>query len=117
MIEDYCTMEDVQEYIAQRIRQLRELKGNIPAQTLSIELGQNNSYIHKIENKQAKPSLDGLFYICDYFGITLKEFFAADINPYPTLINDLVEKSQTLNQEELELILELVKVLNDKNNG
>ncbi len=42
---------------------------------MSLSLGQNNSYINQIENKKALPSLQGLFYICEYFGITPQQFF------------------------------------------
>ena len=58
-----------EEFTQNRIAQLRMQK-NVSARDMSLTLGQNNSYINQIENKKALPSLQGLFYICEYFGIT-----------------------------------------------
>ena len=60
--------------IRERIAQLRTQKG-VSVRDMSLSLGQNESYINKIENGKALPSLQGLLYICDYFGITPQTFF------------------------------------------
>lgn len=62
-----------EEFTQNRIAQLRMQK-NVSARDMSLSLGQNNSYINQIENKKALPSLQGLFYICEYFGITPQQF-------------------------------------------
>ncbi len=62
-----------EEFTQNRIAQLRMQK-NVSARDMSLTLGQNNSYINQIENKKALPSLQGLFYICEYFGITPQQF-------------------------------------------
>lgn len=71
-----------EEFTQNRIAQLRMQK-NVSARDMSLTLGQNNSYINQIENKKALPSLQGLFYICEYFGITPQQFLtmAAPIPP------------------------------------
>lgn len=56
--EDF-TLEWLIDFISNRIRLLREAKG-VSAQTMSLELGQNVFYMNKIENKAAKPSIEGL---------------------------------------------------------
>lgn len=63
-----------EEFTQNRIAQLRMQK-NVSARDMSLSLGQNNSYINQIENRKALPSLQGLFYICEYFGITPQQFF------------------------------------------
>ena len=63
-----------EEFTAERIGQLRTRKG-VSAREMSLSLGQGESYINKIENRQSLPSLQGLFYICEYLRITPKEFF------------------------------------------
>ena len=78
-----------EEFTQNRIAQLRMQK-NVSARDMSLSLGQNNSYINQIENKKALPSLQGLFYICEYFGITPQQFFD-DGNAYPVQLADLVE--------------------------
>jgi len=67
-------LDAVLDFIIKRIQTLRDAKG-ISARDLSLSLGQNEGYINKIETKQGKPSIEGLTYICEYFKITLAEFF------------------------------------------
>ena len=57
-----------EEFTQNRIAQLRQQKG-VSARDMSLSLGQNSSYINQIENRKALPSLQGLFYICEYFDI------------------------------------------------
>lgn len=83
-----------EEFTQNRIAQLRMQK-NVSARDMSLTLGQNNSYINQIENKKALPSLQGLFYICEYFGITPQQFFD-DGNAYPVQLADLVEDMKKL---------------------
>ena len=66
-----------EDFTQERISQLRIQHGST-ARDMSLSLGQNDTYINKIENKKALPSLQGLFYICEYLGITPQEFFDAD---------------------------------------
>jgi len=44
--------------------------------------------------------LSGLFYICDYFGITPQEFFDTD-SLYPTQLKDFVEDVTQLDENKL----------------
>ncbi len=62
------------EFIQDRVAQLRAQKG-VSAREMSLAIGQNGSYINRIENKKALPSLAGLFYICEYLGVTPRDFF------------------------------------------
>ena len=68
-----------EEYFRKRISQLRILK-NVSARDMSLSLGQSESYINKIENGKAFPSMQVFFYICEYFNITPKEFFDDSLN-------------------------------------
>ena len=96
-----------EEFTQNRIAQLRMQK-NVSARDMSLTLGQNNSYINQIENKKALPSLQGLFYICEYFGITPQQFFD-DGNAYPVQLADLVEDVKKLDAASLEHIAAIVK--------
>ena len=64
---------DYAEWFPQRVMELRMQKG-VSARDMSLSLGQSESYINKIENRRTMPSMNGLFYICDYFGITGRVF-------------------------------------------
>lgn len=103
-----------EEFTQNRIAQLRLLK-NVSARDMSLSLGQNSNYINQIENKKSLPSLQGLFYICEYFGITPQQFFDSK-NAYPAEIADLMEELKKLNGNTLLYISGLVKELNQKEN-
>ena len=62
-----------EEFTQNRIAQLRMQK-NVSARDMSLSLGQNNSYINQIENRKALPSLQGLFYICEYSALHRNSF-------------------------------------------
>ena len=63
-----------EEMFCNRLIQLRQEK-NISTRDMSLSLGQSESYINRIENGKMLPSMTVFFYICDYFGITPREFF------------------------------------------
>ena len=63
-----------EEMFCNRLIQLRQEK-NISTRDMSLSLGQRESYINRIENGKMLPSMTVFFYICDYFGITPREFF------------------------------------------
>ena len=97
---------------SKRLTALRQAKG-ASARDMSLSLGQSESYINKIENNKALPSMTGFFYICDYFGITPKEFFDYDIES-PATSNELLKEIQKLSKNESEHILEVIKDVNKK---
>ena len=96
-----------EEFTQNRIAQLRMQK-IFPPRDRPPPRAQNNSYINQIENKKALPSLQGLFYICEYFGITPQQFFD-DGNAYPVQLADLVEDMKKLDAASLEHIAAIVK--------
>ena len=49
---------------------------------MSLALGQNASYINRIENRKAFPSMQVFFYMCEYLGVTPQEFFETDIENF-----------------------------------
>ena len=57
-----------------RLARLREKKG-VSARDMSLSIGQNPGYINNIETGKSMPSLTGIFYICEYLGVTPSEFF------------------------------------------
>lgn len=98
-----------EEFTQERIAQLRMQKG-VSARDMSLSLGQNDSYINRIENKKGLPSLTGLFCICEYLGVTPTEFFDEG-NTYPAQLTDLIQNLRRLDAAELELVANMVKTL------
>lgn len=97
---------------AERLSELRQQKG-VSARDMSLSLGQSDSYINQIENRKSLPSLTVFFYICEYFGITPKEFFDFG-NENPKLSQELAAELRKLDYKETIHILEIVKDINKK---
>ena len=51
-----------------RLSKLRTEFG-VSARQMSLDIGQNESYINRIENAKIYPSLQSFFYICSYLHI------------------------------------------------
>lgn len=98
-----------EEFFRQRLSQLRSQKG-VSARDMSLTLGQSESYINKIENGKAFPSMQIFFYICDYFGISPRDFFDEDASN-PTLLNTLIDDLKTLSDTQITNIANIVKDL------
>ena len=101
-----------EEFTQNRITQLRMQKG-VSARDMSLSLGQNDSYINRIENKKSLPSLSGFFYICEYFNITPQQFFDEG-NAYPDQLAAVVEDLKKLDAESLSYIAGMAKKLANK---
>ena len=92
-----------------RLATLREKKG-VSAREMSLALGQGEGYINNIENGNNYPAMATFFYICDYLGVTPKEFFDVD-NRDPSRISELAEKMKGLNDEQLSLLEAMIENL------
>ena len=90
---------------AKRLVELRMSKG-VSARDMSLSLGQSPGYINNIENGVNYPSMTMFFYICDYFGITPKEFFDFEVSD-PAKVNELMDISQKLNSNQLDILIRL----------
>ena len=80
---------------------------------MSLSIGQATNYINNIENGKTMPSVQGLFYICEYLKIPLSDFFDEG-NQYPALLKQVVEKLKPLNDKALDAILVFVSELTGK---
>ena len=101
-----------EEFLAERLSKLRQIK-DISARDMSLSIGQNANYINQIENRNALPSMQVFFYICEYLGVTPQEFFDTE-NVCPQLTNELINDLKVLNHEILGYITGIVKELNKK---
>lgn len=96
----------------ERLSRLRTQKG-VSARDMSLSLGQSESYINKIENKKALPSMKGFFYICEYLNIHPKDFFDDEVVA-PTKLTEMVEELKKLNDIQLEHLLAIIKDIRTK---
>ena len=100
------------EFFKHRIASIRNAK-NMSARNLSLELGMSSEYINQIECGRLKPSLDFIINFCDYFKLTVGDFFEQS-NPHPTQLNSLITDLKKLNSDELNQISVFVKILTNK---
>nr|WP_300862121.1 helix-turn-helix transcriptional regulator [uncultured Acetatifactor sp.] len=92
-----------------RLASLREQKG-VSAREMSLALGQNESYINRIENGKTFPSLQAFFYICEYLQVSPKEFFDED-SPSPIKVAQIAAELQKLDEVQLDTILAVIRGL------
>ena len=94
---------------AQRLYTLRNER-NISAREMSLAIGQNSSYINRIENKITLPSMQGFFYICEFLRVTPQEFFDTDIR-FPLTLRASINMLNQLDEQELKAINHLLSVM------
>ena len=97
-------------YIRNRITELR-LKRGISEYQLSLDLGQNRSYIQAISSGRALPSMKQFLNICEYFEITPLQFFDTS-ESNPQLVKKALDGIRTLSDDDLIMLLGLIARLN-----
>lgn len=98
-----------EEFIRNRITKLRMQK-NVSEYQMSLDLGHSKSYIQSISSGRALPSMSEFISICEYFGITPKEFFD-DENNNPMLHEEIIDALKGICDSDAELILKLIRRL------
>ena len=98
-------------YIKQRITDLRIEKG-VSEYQMSLDLGHSRSYMQNISSGRSKPSIEEFLYICDYFGITPRDFFD-EKNQEPILIQKALSGIRSLTDKELVALINLIDLFNE----
>lgn len=102
--------DDYFEMFSARLTALRKVKG-VSAREMSLGIGQGASYINQIEKKHKLPSLSGFFYICDYLGVSPKDFFDDEMKS-PSHFNAVIEGLKKISDDEFLHIKGIVDGLN-----
>lgn len=97
------------EEFIRRLTQLRLQKG-VSARDMSLSIGQSAGYINNIENGVNLPSMTTFFYICDYLGVSPRDFFDTQ-STAPSKVAELLEAAKPLEPEQLEHLITLAKAL------
>ena len=98
-----------EDFFSERLAQLRESK-NVSAREMSLAIGQNESYINRIENKKSYPSMQVFFYICEYFNITPQEFFNFG-EETSNGMNALVDQLKQFDAEQINALTAFIKTI------
>lgn len=70
----------------------------------------SSEYINQLESGRLTPSVDFIINFCDYFKITLSEFFDEG-KKYPLEYKELFENLNKLSKEELKVISDVAQML------
>lgn len=100
------------EFIRNRISQLRTKK-NVSEYKMSTDLGHSKSYMQSISSGRSAPSLSEFLYICEYLGVTPKEFFDDEITE-PLLVQRLYELTRNMSEDDLKVLISTAERLNAK---
>ena len=93
-----------------RLVDLRMAKG-VSARDMSLSIGQSPGYINNIENGVNYPSMTVFFYICDYLGISPKDFFDTEA-ANPPKIHALLTAVHGLSDAQLDNLIAIAADLN-----
>ena len=99
-------------FIRQRITELRMNKG-VSEYRMSTDMGRSKNYIQGITSGRSLPSLSEFLYMCEYLGVTPRDFFDADLKN-PALLQETMEALKGLDDEDLTLMLSNIKRLHKK---
>ncbi|MGM9613053.1 MAG: helix-turn-helix domain-containing protein [Butyricicoccus sp.] len=94
-------------FIRNRISELR-MKKQISEYKMSLDLGHSKSYLQSISSGRALPSMSEFLYICEYLGVTPKEFFD-DGTEEPLLVAQLLELSRNLCAADLNILIRMAE--------
>ena len=100
------------QFIRDRISVLRTKK-NVSEYRMSTDLGHSKSYIQSISSGRSMPSMSEFLYICEYLGVTPKEFFDDSIGE-PQLVQKLYELTRNMSVDDLSVLIELAERLSNK---
>lgn len=95
-----------------RLMRLRMDKG-VSARDMSLSLGLSESYINKVENEKTLPSMSTFFDICDFLGITPRDFFNTGA-PFPFDIAIAVEEMNHMSKEQISRMIAFMKDINHR---
>jgi transcriptional regulator with XRE-family HTH domain len=95
-----------EQYVRNRITELRLHKG-VSEYQMSLDLGHGKNYIRAITSGRTLPSLTELPYICEYLGVSVKDFFD-DSAQNPVLVHELMLRAKKLDTEDLIAIINLM---------
>lgn len=101
-----------EEFIRKRITELR-LKKGVSEYAMSLDLGHSDSYIRSITSGRALPSMKEFLYICDYFGITPRQFFDEEI-ANPILVQKALDGMKAMRDKDLLTLIGLIDRLNEQ---
>ena len=97
-------------FFCDRLRFLRNER-KLSAREMSLALGQNETYINKVETGQRAVSMDVFFKICNFLQITPSAFFDESIKNTKNEEENIVSTFRKLTPKQSEYILGIIQEL------
>lgn len=101
-----------EDFIRKRITELR-LKKGVSEYKMSIDMGHSKGYIQSITSGRALPSLTEFLYMFEYLDVSPTLFFDTESNN-PILVNQILEETKNMDDEDLVAILEIIRRIANK---
>ena len=96
-----------EKFIGKRITALRIAK-DVSEYKMSLDLGHSKNYIRNITVKNSLPSMREFLYLCEYLGVTPKQFFDVESDyDDSVLVNQLLELIPKLSKSDIELLIKM----------
>ncbi len=99
-----------EDFFRDRLRFLRNER-KISAREMSLALGQNETYINKIETGKNSTTIAGFLKICEYLQITPEDFFSSDVKNTILLDNEILNYFHRLTPCQSEYMMSFLKDL------
>ncbi len=100
-----------EKFIRDRISELRIKKG-VSEYKMSTDMGHSKSYIQSITSGRSLPSFGEFLFMCEYFGITPKDFFDDDMKE-PVLVQRAINGIKDMDEKDLNILITLIDRLNE----
>ncbi|MDC7289786.1 helix-turn-helix domain-containing protein [Blautia schinkii] len=98
-----------EQFIRDRLSKLREQK-QVSERKMSLDLGHSTSYIRSITSGRALPSMSEFLYICEYLGITPREFFNEE-KETSLIEQEAIGYIHSMSEQEIQAMIEFIKKL------
>lgn len=107
-MEEYSVVTE--DFFRDRLRLLRNER-RISAREMSLALGQNETYINKIETGKNSTTIPGFLKICEYLQVTPAEFFSSEVRNTVLLDQEILTHFHRLTPYQSEYMMSFLKDL------
>lgn len=99
-----------EDFFRDRLRFLRNER-KISAREMSLALGQNETYINKIETGRNSTTMAGFLKICEFLQITPEQFFSSTAKNTVLLDSEILSRFHRLTPRQSEYMMSFLKDL------
>ena len=99
-----------EEFFRDRLRFFRNQK-KISAREMSLALGQNETFINKIETGRSSTTISSFLNICDYLRVSPSDFFNTEIKSSAEDAQEMMRLFRSLSPRQSKYMLELLRDL------